>query len=394
MQFDELIHPTDPVRFFDEYWQHQPLVIRRSSPAYYGLDLGLADVEGWLSRGRIRYPEIRLMRNGSSVPAETLLTGGWSAGVLPGDDRPARLPPIYDAYRNGYTIVLRAEKVSGAVATLCRTLEQKLQHNTVGELYLTPRGAQGFAVHSDVHDVFVLQLAGAKQWKVYAPPDRTKLRLPMEKRVGEPLLDVTIEPGDLLYVPVGFPHQAVALPGQASLHVSLGVYPFRWTDLLAQVLQAAAEENPELAEPLPATGADWDTDALQARMKVLLRELAERADVRSGLDRLKVNFCSGLRALPDGHFAHLDALEDIHGGTVVEKRPGSICYISRQRTSTTMVFPGNRVEIAPAAVPAMEWIANVAEPFTPTSLPGEIGDDDRVMLVKELVAAGLLRIRA
>ena len=35
--------------------------------------------------------------------------------------------------------------------------------------YYTPRRSQGFAVHHDTHDVFVLQVAGEKHWRVYDP---------------------------------------------------------------------------------------------------------------------------------------------------------------------------------------------------------------------------------
>ena len=41
--------------------------------------------------------------------------------------------------------------------------------------YLTPAGAAGLAPHHDTHDVFVLQVAGAKHWTVRAPVVDTPL---------------------------------------------------------------------------------------------------------------------------------------------------------------------------------------------------------------------------
>ena len=34
--------------------------------------------------------------------------------------------------------------------------------------YITPPQNQGFSHHYDVHDVFVLQLAGEKEWTIHA----------------------------------------------------------------------------------------------------------------------------------------------------------------------------------------------------------------------------------
>ena len=50
---------------------------------------------------------------------------------------------------------------------LVAELELELGHPCQANAYLTPPGSQGFAVHSDSHDVFVFQTAGAKQWEVH-----------------------------------------------------------------------------------------------------------------------------------------------------------------------------------------------------------------------------------
>ena len=69
--------------------------------------------------------------------------------------------------------------------------------------------------HTDRQDVLILQSAGRKHWKVFAPPaveEVDPLRRGKDGDVldaamlGEPLLEATLEPGDVLYVPLGFPH--------------------------------------------------------------------------------------------------------------------------------------------------------------------------------------------
>lgn len=43
--------------------------------------------------------------------------------------------------------------------------------NQCSNAYLTPPGSQGFAPHYDDIDAFIMQLEGAKAWKVYVDPD-------------------------------------------------------------------------------------------------------------------------------------------------------------------------------------------------------------------------------
>lgn len=81
-------------------------------------------------------------------------------------------------------------------------------------------GAQGLAAHYDDHCVIVLQLQGSKQWLLRAPPASQRLPLTYEPRQPvAPLADgapgvtaVAMCPGDVLYVPRGWAHQARSLP--------------------------------------------------------------------------------------------------------------------------------------------------------------------------------------
>ena len=95
-------------------------------------------------------------------------------------------------------------------------------------LYLTQYGKRTSAPpHTDQQDVVVIQTSGSKQWKVYAPlPERnTKdvfargkgtddlpLHLLESTMLNEAtgtkllLLDLELTPGDILFIPAGFPH--------------------------------------------------------------------------------------------------------------------------------------------------------------------------------------------
>ncbi|CAJ1447340.1 unnamed protein product, partial [Effrenium voratum] len=75
--------------------------------------------------------------------------------------------------------------------------------------YLTPPGAIGKPPHVDDHDVLVLQLSGSKRWTLE------------DGKAAQ----VTLQTGDVLYLPQGLPHHAAAqedpLP---SLHLAVGLH--------------------------------------------------------------------------------------------------------------------------------------------------------------------------
>lgn len=67
------------------------------------------------------------------------------------------------------------------------------------------------APHYDDVEVFVLQLEGSKSWKLYHPIQN----LPREHsgdfdrdELDEPFMELTLQPGDLMYLPRGVIHEA------------------------------------------------------------------------------------------------------------------------------------------------------------------------------------------
>lgn len=128
---------------------------------------------------------------------------------------------------------------------------------------MTPKGTQGFAPHYDDIEAFVLQLEGRKRWRVYKPLSKEET-LPRfssqnfaQDVLPQPILDITLEPGDLLYFPRGFIHQvsltninfkfsiqitinlfvkANAVDDIHSLHITVSCYQKNsWGDFLAKV---------------------------------------------------------------------------------------------------------------------------------------------------------------
>lgn len=117
------------------------------------------------------------------------------------------------------------------VKRLCDEVEARCGIRTFATVYVTPPGEQGFPVHWDMGSVGVLQVDGHKSWRVYHPVVESLEEIisprPLTRQEcrRDPYIEVTLHPGDGLYIPRGWPHYAVSSPGSpvASEHLSLGL---------------------------------------------------------------------------------------------------------------------------------------------------------------------------
>jgi hypothetical protein len=194
-----------------------------------------------ISSGGLRYPAIQLARGGGFYPPETftrsLRSGGDVFTGIPVLER------IHAEYQAGATISLpgfhRAWKPLGALAG---AIEDEFDHPVHTNAYITPGSAAGFTPHYDTHEVFVLQIAGRKRWRIEKPPLRLPHRSqpfnPQSYVVSAPLLEVDLSPGDLLYLPRGFVHSTTT-SDSFSVHVTLGVTVYTWVELLAEWAQSS-----------------------------------------------------------------------------------------------------------------------------------------------------------
>ena len=132
-------------------------------------------------------------------------------------------------FLEGRTVLVRhAEKASQKLAEVANEFYQYFNKPIDIQLYATPAGAQGFDWHYDVEDVFVIQSAGEKEFRLL-PNTVTPRPLPMmskdnvrfhqEKKAPE--IRCWLKPGDWLYIPAGYWHKAEAITN--SFHLSVGV---------------------------------------------------------------------------------------------------------------------------------------------------------------------------
>jgi lysine-specific demethylase/histidyl-hydroxylase NO66 len=267
----------------------------------------------------------------------------------------------------------------------CRDLELTLTHPVQVNAYVTPRSSQGLGLHADGHDVFVLQVHGRKRWEVYQPGRSGDPKAP-----GERLLDVTLEAGDCLYVPSGFPH-AVRTEQSASAHLTVGVLAYGWRELLRQAVQRVLDD-PAFEQPLPPGFAD-DPAALTPAVTDQLGEVQRRLgklDPGQLAAEAAARFWSARPPILTGQLLELLALDEISDATVVRRRAGSVCRLHRDGSGRPVLQLGDRRLTFPAWVaPALDALLG-QESFAVADLAGELDPESRLVLVRRLVREGLL----
>ncbi len=293
---------------------------------------------------------------------------------------------VLEQWEAGATIVLQALHLSWRpVAAFCRDLERSLGHPVQTNAYYTPRASQGFAVHHDTHDVFVLQVAGEKRWLVYEP----LLELPLKQQryssalgeKGSPTHELTLAAGDTLYLPRGWLHEAETSETD-SLHLTVGVSTYTWVDAFKAALEDCADE-PGFRRGVPADGGGGEH---------LVERLRGQLEPDVVAARMRRRFVRTRPAVPEEELSQRRALAGLEPTTPVERRPTVIADVEEDAGGITLVFEGKDVRFPAFARDDVEFCAAAAGSFTPADLPGDLDDEGRLVLVRRLVREGFLRL--
>lgn len=184
-----------PAEFLRRYWQKRMLLARRALPQY----------AHFLARGTL----FELAgRDDVETRLVTRRRGGWRVEHGPIARRRLERLPAAD-----WTLLVQGvNHVLPAAAALLQAFAF-LPYARLDDVMVSyaPRGG-GVGPHFDGYDVFLLQIAGERRWRVsrqrdLALVDGAPLKLLQRFR---PTRDWVLAPGDLLYLPPGTAHDGIA----------------------------------------------------------------------------------------------------------------------------------------------------------------------------------------
>eukprot|EP00547_Thalassionema_nitzschioides_P004781 CAMPEP_0194217424 /NCGR_PEP_ID=MMETSP0156-20130528/21260_1 /TAXON_ID=33649 /ORGANISM="Thalassionema nitzschioides, Strain L26-B" /LENGTH=284 /DNA_ID=CAMNT_0038946469 /DNA_START=325 /DNA_END=1179 /DNA_ORIENTATION=- len=141
---------------------------------------------------------------------------------------------ILTRFEAGYSLLInKIQRHWIPLLTYSRLLEDGTNLPRVGaNLYVTPPNAAAFDSHWDPMDVIVVQVYGQKYWNVAKDPTVYLSNPQLKHKPTLEELDIPhyptflMKPGDVLYIPRGFLHNASTIGlFDKSLHVTFGVEP-------------------------------------------------------------------------------------------------------------------------------------------------------------------------
>jgi lysine-specific demethylase/histidyl-hydroxylase NO66 len=353
-------------------WGRRPH--RHHEPSGFGDLLSVEAVDVLLESAR--RPGFRVVTEGRTLsPSEytkTVRMGGTSL-----DDAASR-NRIAGLFDGGATLVMQGlERTHEPLRRFTRQLACELGHNVQANAYLSPgAGARGLGRHADQHDVFVLQVEGDKRWDV------------------EGLGEVTLQPGDVLYMPRGTPHSAHT-DGSPSLHVTIGVSALTYRDVLRRAIDSiAAGDGSALDQRLPPGFARVDGDGeLRQGIENAVRELTDHLQqlqpeaVAAG-ERRRVR----ARSTPSRSLRTAFDAAAVTPSTSVRAIRSRPITVSTECDEVIVDLDDRRIRMPLAALAAVQHL--VGHPSaTVGELPG-LSDQSRVVVVRRLIKEGALEVVA
>jgi hypothetical protein len=370
----------DVERFAREHWARAPLYRPRADAGAFADLFSLADVDHLIASASLRTPAFRLVKDGRPLPAETYTKSG-KVGSRPLADLadPGRIFALFDG---GATIVLQSlHRFWPPLTRFCRDLELALTHPVQVNVYVTPPASRGLGVHHDTHDVFVLQVSGSKQWDVYDVGD--------ERGGGERRIVAGLQPGDAMYIPTTFPHQA-RTAASTSVHLTVGILSTTWRDVLRPLVDEALADA-AFARPLPPGFAERPQDLAPA-VADQLRELAsriEKHDPGAVADGAALRFWSTRPPILTGQLQQLLALGDLDDRTMLRRRAGAVCRLRRDGERLAVHLGDRELRMPLRLEPVLRAIL-AREAFAVGDLADHLDGHGRLVLARRLVREGLL----
>jgi 50S ribosomal protein L16 3-hydroxylase len=222
----ELLAGLTPQQFMRRHWQRRPLLVRGALP-HVAPPLSRAQLFALAARDEIESRLVRVRKR-----------GGWS--LTHGPLARGALPRLTDS---GWTLLVQGVDLHDAGAHRLLRAFRFVPDARLDDLMISwASDGGGVGPHVDSYDVFLLQVAGKRRWRIarrFDPALDTRAPLKVLRRF-EAEQEHVLEPGDLLYLPPHWAHEGVAVGGDC-MTCSIGMRAPQRGALAGELAQRLAE---------------------------------------------------------------------------------------------------------------------------------------------------------
>lgn len=392
-----LLHPHTVAEFFANTWEQTHLHVPREQnldlQTYLDALISIEDLDHLLTTtyaAGLRPPgAVRMGQGGVVIPPSEFSFDHDPAFAKIDVDR------VLSLYRNGASIILNNVHESfGPMAELCNELSQVFGVSVHANAYITPPLSQGFPLHFDTHDVFLLQIAGEKHWNLY--PSTLSLATPRmsqeaaSKRPNGVATAVHLRHGELLYLPRGLLHEGVASE-QTSFHMTIGIEAYAWSHLIQDVVLELESEDVEFRRSVAAqlTRLDMQCPQMRQTLARLSERLFDPSRVRCAAQRKAGVVHQRRRSDLRGRLEQMIRSRGISLASVVRLRTGTDVQLQAFQTHVEIAFNGKTLTLPSFTEPHLRALCS-GKPVSIADVPSNLEDDGKLVLIRRLVDEGLL----
>ena len=180
-----------------------------------------------------------------------------------------------------------------------------------------------------------------------------------------------------------------------SLHLTVGIKPITWASVVLGAVTALVNERPELRVALPpgfATNPLRREDAKES-LTQLMGTVCRDADISAAIEAARTEAL--LSREPDlvGHLLDLDRQPSLEPHTTVRRRTGVEWSLEQPEggDQVCLTFNGKRVCMPARLEGDLRFVIH-AGAFTAAELPGDLDDEERLVLTRRLLQEGFLTL--
>ena len=296
MTLAELLAPMTPEQFFAEYHDRQPLHLKGTA-AKFAQVLSWRQINRLLDQTHIwSSHSLKLVLDGTPIAPEQYCTRAVGRDANEQLMQPVA-SRVQEWVKKGASVVLNdVDSLTPGLAAVSHAIESAGLGKAQANVYISWQSHKAFPAHYDTHEVWAVQVEGEKTWNVWEgradypighPAFRNQGQEHHEQAKGKLRAKVLMQPGDLLYLPRGWYHDALA-EAPASVHVAYGSHAPLGLDVMNLLAERALHDS-LFRQPLPRQdGSAPAKFALSQRVQALaarMAELAKDPQVMAALER-------------------------------------------------------------------------------------------------------------
>jgi hypothetical protein len=343
-----------------------------------------------LSAHRLGPPRLKLEKHGKQMGRSAFRDRRTRRGETLKDIDVAAL---YAQLREGATLILDAvNELSPPLQRLCAGLADEFSASCQTNLYACWGATQGFDVHWDDHDVFVVQVEGTKRWALYGPTRAHPLRKDVSgehRRPEQPIEEVVLGPGDMLYLPRGYWHAAVGMD-IPSLHLTIGLSRRTGVDFLHWL----ADQTVGAAEVRADMPFEQDDAALGDHVAEVLRQALQDLDAAELGKRYRLSVEAGRTHRPQLSFPFIGAeAQALAPSAVVRVTDGGVRLETDGAGPIVLTHRGVRYTLTPSLERPLALLA-AGRPLTLEQVAAMSGEPPELVhdLARDLLQRGVLSV--